>query len=206
MIGIDVAALPPAEAYKILIGSVVPRPVAWVSTVDAAGVSNLAPFSFFTAVCSNPPTVLFCPVAPPDRPVKDTLSNIRETREFVVNVATEDNVRLMNQTSAPYAKGDSEFDKVGLTALSSTIVKPPRVGESPIHLECRLTQIVDIGPGGAGSGSIVIGQIVYAHIAEEAYSGAHHIDISKIKPVSRLAGTDYAPVREIFSIDRPKSV
>jgi flavin reductase (DIM6/NTAB) family NADH-FMN oxidoreductase RutF len=206
MIGIDIAQIPPAEAYKIMIGSVVPRPVAWVSTTDAAGNYNVAPYSFFTAVCSNPPTVLFCPVTPADRDMKDTLANIRETKEFVINVATEDNVTQLNQTSAPYPKGISEFERVGLTPLPGIKVKAPRVAESPIHLECKLTQIIDIGDGGLGSGRIVIGQIVYAHIDETAYGDAHHIDITKIKPVSRLAGTDYAPVREIFSLVRPTKV
>ena len=206
MAGIDVTQLPFTEAYKILIGTVVPRPVAWVSTVDAAGVPNLAPFSFYTAVCSNPPTVLFCPVTPPDRPEKDTLANIYATREFVINVATEDNVQALNQTSAPYPAGVSEFEAVGLTALPSLKVKAPRVGESPIQLECKLLQIIDIGPGGPGSGKIVIGEVVYAHIDDSVTDGAGHIDITKTKPVSRLAGTDYAPVREIFSLPRPKSV
>lgn len=211
MAGIDMTQIPFSEAYKILIGSVVPRPVAWVSTVDAAGVANLAPFSFYTAVCSNPPTVLFCPVTPPDRAEKDTLANIRATGEFVINVATEGTVEKMNQTSAPYPKGVSEFDAVGLTRQPSHIVRPPRVAESPINLECKLLQIIDIGPedksvGGAGSGKIVIGQVVYAHIDDSVCDDARHIDVTQVKPVSRLAGTDYAPVRDIFSLPRPKSV
>jgi flavin reductase (DIM6/NTAB) family NADH-FMN oxidoreductase RutF len=102
MVGMDVAKLPDQEAYRILIGAVVPRPIAWVSTISAAGITNLAPFSFFNGVCSSPPAVLFCPVTPADREVKDTLRNIRETRQFVVNIVTESNVAKANQTSAPY--------------------------------------------------------------------------------------------------------
>lgn len=209
MTAIDMTALPFSEAYKILIGSVVPRPVAWVSSVDAKGNVNLAPFSFYTAVCSNPPTVLFCPVTPPDREEKDTLANIRATGEFVINVATEETVEKMNQTSAPYPKDVSEFDAVGLTAIPSVKIKAPRVKESPIHLECKLVQIIDIGPkngslGGPGSGKIVIGEVVYAHLDDAVMDGTH-IDVTKVKPVSRLAGTDYAPVRDIFSLPRPKT-
>ncbi len=202
MKSIDIAALPAPEAYKILIGSIVPRPIAWVSTVSADGVTNAAPFSFFTAVCSNPPTVLFCPVTPADGATKDTLRNIRETKEFVVNVATEDNVEKMNQSSAPYPAEVSEFDKVGLTPLPSLKVTPPRIAESPIHLECKLTDIVAIGEG-PGGGHIVIGQVVQAHIADEACNDRLHIDIHAIKPVSRLSGSDYAPVRDNFTLARP---
>lgn len=202
MKSIDITALAPPDAYKILIGSIVPRPIAWVSTLGLDGVANVAPFSFFTAVCSNPPTVLFCPVTPADGGTKDTLRNIRDTGEFVVNVATETNVEQMNQTSAPYPAAVSEFDAAALTRLPSVKVKPPRVGQSPIHLECRLTQILPIGEG-PGGGHIVVGQVVHAHIDADACSDALHIDLRKIKPVSRLSGSDYAPVHDSFTLKRP---
>lgn len=207
MIPLDISQMATPDAYKILIGSVVPRPIAWVSTVDGEGRTNLAPFSFFTAVCSHPPTVLFCPVTPADQKTKDTLHNIRTMKEFVVNIVTEDNVHAMNQTSANYAPDVSEFDAVGLTPLPSVKVRPPRVAESPIHLECVLNQIVNIGGDAAGSGHIVIGQIVQAHVDNDAYDAADgSIDTSKIKPVSRLSGTNYAPVHDIFTIARPDVV
>jgi flavin reductase (DIM6/NTAB) family NADH-FMN oxidoreductase RutF len=202
MAEIDVTQLSPPDAYKILIGSVVPRPVAWVSTVSPAGVNNLAPFSFFTAVCSNPPTVLFCPVTPQDLKVKDTLQNIRDTGVFVVNVATEALVEKMNQTSAPYAPDVSEFAAVGVTPAASRVVQAPRVAESPVSLECRLTQIVPVGDGTPGSGHVVIGQVVFAHIDDAVLDGGR-ILTDRLQPVSRLAGTDYAPVREIFALPRP---
>jgi flavin reductase (DIM6/NTAB) family NADH-FMN oxidoreductase RutF len=203
MVGMDVAKLPAPEAYRILIGAIVPRPIAWVSTISASGTTNLAPFSFFNGVCSSPPAVLFCPVTPADREVKDTLRNIRETRQFVVNIVTESNVAQANQTSAPYPPDVSEFAAAGLTPLPSAVVRPPRVAESPIQLECELIQIVPVGEPRPGSGNIVIGRLVYAHIAEEAWDANRHIDIHKIKPVSRLAGNDYAPVRDIFTLKRP---
>jgi flavin reductase (DIM6/NTAB) family NADH-FMN oxidoreductase RutF len=204
MTGIDMAKLPAQEAYKMLLGAVAPRPIAWVSTMSAAGVTNLAPFSFFNGICSNPPAVLFCPSNPADREVKDTLRNIRETRQFVVNIVTESNVGKANLTSGTYPYGVSEFAEVGLTPLESVAVRPPRVAESPIHLECELIQVVQVGNPAPGSGNVVIGRVMYAHVAEEAWNGErHHIDIGKIKQVSRLAGNNYAPVREVFSLKRP---
>jgi flavin reductase (DIM6/NTAB) family NADH-FMN oxidoreductase RutF len=204
MTGIDISKLPAQEAYKILLGAVAPRPIAWVSTISAAGVTNLAPFSFFNGICSKPPAVLFCPSNPVDREVKDTLRNVRETRQFVVNIVTESNVEKANLTSATYPFGVSEFAEVGLTPLESVVVRPPRVAESPIHLECELIQVVEVGEPAPGSGNVVIGRVVYAHVAEEAWNGErHHIDIEKTKPVSRLAGNNYAPVREVFSLKRP---
>ena len=203
MVDIEISTLPDQEAYRILIASIVPRPIAWVSTISAAGITNLAPFSFFNGVCSSPPAVLFCPTTPADREVKDTLRNIRETRQFVVNIVTESNIAKANQTSAAYAPDVSEFEAAGLTPVKSAVVRPPRVAESPIHLECELIQIVPVGDPRPGSGNIVIGKLVYAHIAEEAWDTNRHIDINKIKPVSRLAGNDYAPVRDVFTLKRP---
>jgi flavin reductase (DIM6/NTAB) family NADH-FMN oxidoreductase RutF len=203
MASIDIAKLPFQEAYKILLGAVAPRPIAWVSTISASGITNLAPFSFFNGVCSNPPAILFCPSNPVDREVEDTLRNVRETRQFVVNMVNELNAEKANLTSATYPFGVSEFEAVGLTPLESVVVRPPRVAESPIQLECELIQIVPVGEPQPGSGNVVIGRLVYAHILEEAWNSRNHIDISKIKPVSRLAGNDYAPVREVFTLQRP---
>jgi flavin reductase (DIM6/NTAB) family NADH-FMN oxidoreductase RutF len=203
MVSLEISKLPIQESYKILIGAIVPRPIAWVSTISASGVTNLAPFSFFNGICSDPPALLFCPTTPADRDAKDTLRNIRETREFVVNIVTEANVAKANQTSAPYPPEVSEFAAAGVTPIASAVVRPPRVAESPIHLECELIQIVEVGERRTGSGNVVIGKLVYAHIAEEAWDAKHRIDINRIKPVSRLAGNDYAPVREIFTLARP---
>jgi len=203
MASIDVSEIPDQEAYRILIASIVPRPIAWVSTISASGITNLAPFSFFNGVCSSPPALLFCPATPADREAKDTLRNIHETRQFVVNIVTESNVAKANQTSAPYPRDVSEFAAAGLTPLPSAVVRPPRVAESPIQLECELIQIVPVGEVRPGSGNVVIGRLVYAHIAEEAWDASRHIDINKVQPVSRLAGNDYAPVRDIFTLKRP---
>lgn len=202
-ITLDPREISPQENYKLLIGSVLPRPIAFVSSLSPEGVPNLAPFSFFNAVCNNPPTILFCPVRRgTDGSKKDTLLNIEATKEFVVNVVSEDIVMPMNQTAAEYPRGVNEFTESGLTEAPSVIIKPPRVLESPISMECRLNQIVYIGEGGPGSGSIVIGTVVYFHLREDVYENGYVVT-EKLKPVARLAGTSYCPVRDIFSLPRP---
>lgn len=200
---IDISTLSVAEAYKLIIGAIVPRPIAWISTVSAAGQTNLAPFSFFNGICSNPPSLLFCPVNHPDGREKDTLRNIRNIKQFVVNIASESLAQAMNQTSGNYPPEITEFKAVGLTEGKSVTIAPPRVVESPINIECELIQIVPVGPGGPGSGCVVIGKILYMHINSHAYKDGK-ILVDQIKPIARLAGIDYCPVREIFSVPRPK--
>ena len=150
-------SLPWKSMYKLMIGSIVPRPIGWISTVDEAGTPNLAPFSFFNAAGANPPHVLFCPtVRETDAGPKDTLRNARATGEFVVNIVTEALGPAMNLTSAELAGDVDEFAVAGLATAPSALVRPPRVAESPIHFECRVAHILDLGqePGGA---SVVIG-------------------------------------------------
>ncbi|HEY9688044.1 MAG TPA: flavin reductase family protein [Coleofasciculaceae cyanobacterium] len=202
-ISIDPAQNSQQDNYKLLIGSVLPRPIAWVSTRSKAGVLNLAPFSFYTGVCSNPPTILFCPtVRGSDGAKKDTLLNIEETGEFVVNVVSEDVVRQMNQTAAEYPRGVDEFREVGLTPAASVVVQPPRVLESPLSMECKLQQIVPVGDGGLGSGNVVLGTIVQFHVRADLYHNGR-IDTAGLKPVARLAGAAYCPVRDAFELERP---
>lgn len=202
MAGIDVAGLSVGDAYRLLVATILPRPIAWVSTVSGKGRPNLAPFSFFNGVCSNPPSLLFCPVNHPDGREKDTLRNIRETRQFVVNMATESLAGEMNQTSANYPPEVSEFAEAGLTALPSVKVRPPRVKGSPVHFECELLELVKVGPGGSGSGHVVIGRIVFLHLAEAAYQGGRVLT-DQLHPIARLDGSRYCPVREVFDLPRP---
>jgi flavin reductase (DIM6/NTAB) family NADH-FMN oxidoreductase RutF len=169
--------------------------------VSPQGLLNLAPFSYFNGICSNPPALLFCPVNHADGREKDTLRNIRETRDFVVNIATEDLVLAVNRTAAEYAADVSEFSMAGVSSVAGVMVKSPRVAESPIQFECRLLQVIDIGSGG-NSGHVVIGQIVYGHFAPSVYSGGK-ILIDALKPVARLAGTTYCPVHETFDLPPP---
>lgn len=191
------------DNYKLLIGSVLPRPIAFVSTISPEGKLNLAPFSFFTGVCSSPPTILFCPmVRGSDGHKKDTLLNIEATGEFVVNIVSEDIVSQMNQTAAEYPHGVNEFAESGLTPAPSVLIKPPRVLESPVSMECKLQQIVFVGDGGLGSGSVVLGTVVRFHVREDLYHSGR-IDTALLKPVARLAGSAYCPVRDAFEVQRP---
>lgn len=203
LFSLDPKELGQQNCYKLLIGSVLPRPIAFVSTISKEGVTNIAPFSFFNAVASNPPTVLFTTTRRgSDGEKKDTLLNIEATGEFVVNVVTEEIVQQMNQTSAEYGRGISEFTATGLTPIESDLVKAPRLKESPINMECKLHQIVNIGDGGLGSGNIIIGEVVRFHLQERVFQGGHVL-VDELKPVARLAGSAYCPVREVFSLARP---
>lgn len=202
-IRLNPADLSAKDKYKLLIGCIVPRPIAFVSTKSAEGISNLAPYSFFNGVASNPPTVVIAStIRSSDGLDKDTLRNIKATKEFVVNVVTEDIVEQANQCSAEYAPNTSEFEKSSLTEARSALVKAPRVLESPINMECKLTQLVPVGKGDMGSSTLIIGEIVYFHIREDLYKDGR-IDIEQLKPVGRLAGFSYTPVRDTFEIARP---
>ncbi len=189
--------------YKILIGSVVPRPIGWISSVDAAGRPNLAPYSFFNAVCANPPHVLFCPmIRSTTRRPKDSLSNVRETGEFVVNIVTASLAEQMNLSAIEAPADLNEFEFAGLEMAPSVVVRPPRVAASPIHFECRLAQIVDLGDE-PGSGSVVIGRVVHIHIREDVLIGEDKIDVQRLQPIARLAGNYYTHLGEIFEMARP---
>lgn len=188
-------------SYKLLTGAILPRAIAFVSTVDSAGRMNLAPFSFFTAACANPPTVLFCPMRKGDEAVKkDTLAFLQETGDFVVNVVTEAIVEPMNVCATDFPAGDSEFERSGLTPVASVKVKSPRVGESPVSLECKLKEVVEVSslPGG---GAIVIGEVVMFHVADNLFED-FRIDTQELKPVGRLAGSHYCRVNDLFELTR----
>ncbi len=202
-IGLDPNDLSMKDKYKLLIGAIVPRPIAFVSTLSDDGIANLAPFSFFNGISSDPPCLIISTTyRSTDGQKKDTARNIEASGEFVVNAVTEEIVGPMNQTSAEYAQDISEFEKAGLTKAPSKIIKVPRVAESPINLECKLYQTVQIGDAGPGSSILIIGEIAYYHIREDLYQDGR-ILTEKLKPVGRLAGTSYCPVREAFEIPRP---
>jgi len=203
---INPTTIPNQSVYKILAGSVLPRPIGWISTVDLNGRPNLAPFSFFNAVCSNPPTLLFCPlIRGKDGKAKDTLNNVRATHEFVVNIVTEDTLQAMNASSIEAPPDFNEFEFAGLTLAPSISVKPPRVKESPIHFECRVREIIEINnePGG---GSIVIGTILHIHTEDRVMLGQDKIDLSALKPVGRLMGGGFCRVTDLIEMERPKSI
>ena len=190
------------ENYKLMIGSILPRPIAFVSTISKNGIHNLAAYSFFNGVTSNPPSICFAPNRKgTDGSKKDTLVNIEDTGEFVVNIVTEDIVKPMNDTAPEYPPEVSEFEEVGLTPIESHIVKAPRVKESPINMECKLMQIVEVGPAEPGGGFLVIGEIALFHIQNELLDNGR-IDTGLLKPVGRLAGTEYTTLGKRFSLSR----
>lgn len=191
------------DRYKLMTGAVAPRPIAWVSSISPEGVLNLAPFSFFTAVCPEPPLVVFCPnIRSQNALPKDTLRNIEATGEFVINIVSEPLTEAMNITSTELPPDVNEFELTGLTPASSVLVKPPRLAESPINLECKLYQIVKIGDQ-LGQGSMVIGEIVYFHVADRAYIPDYKIDTAQVQPVARLGGIQYARTTDLFDLARP---
>lgn len=196
-------SLPWRSVYKLMSGAILPRPVGWVSTVDALGRPNLAPFSFFNMVCANPPTLLFCPlVRTTDGSAKDTLNNVRATGEFVINIVTEALAAAVNQTAIEAPAGFNEFEYAGLAAAPSVRVRPPRVAESPIHFECRLSQIVEVGAG-PGGGAVVLGEVLHIHVDERVLQGEDRINLQALQPVGRLVGNLYCRVNDTFSLDRP---
>jgi flavin reductase (DIM6/NTAB) family NADH-FMN oxidoreductase RutF len=198
-----------SELYSIVLNSVAPRPIAWVSTISASGDLNLAPFSFFNAVCVDPPLLAFAPgLRQPKHAkgghgeAKDTLRNVRETREFVVNIVTYELAEAMNLTSGEYDASVDEFDLAKLTPQPSNIVRPPRVAESPVSFECRLHQILDFSSRPTSS-SLVIGQVVSIHISESHLKDGK-LDRNSLDLVGRMGGLQYTRTTQRFEMVRPK--
>jgi flavin reductase (DIM6/NTAB) family NADH-FMN oxidoreductase RutF len=202
MLAFDPASNSPSDIYKLMIGSIVPRPIALVSSLDANGVRNLAPFSYFTACSSNPPVVVFCPIFRPVPPMaKDTLRNVVATREFVVNIVSEEFAERMNATSAQVPPEVDEFVLSGLTPMASELVKPARVAESHIHMECRLLQVVQVSdkPGG---GSLVLGEVLRFHVRQDMVKN-FRIDPDRLRAIGRMAGSTYVRTTDRFDLERP---
>ena len=206
MMIVDPAEQPARHVYKIMTGIIVPRPVALVSTVDRNGVANVAPFSFFCGVGAVPPTLLFCPALravegadPTQR--KDTLRNVEETGEFVVNVVSDAMAEAANATAAEVPAEVDEFELAGLTAVPSVVVKPPRVAESPAQMECRLMQVIYTShkPGG---GVIVLGEIVRFHVRADLMDD-FRVDPTGLDAVGRMAGNTWVRTRDRMELIRP---
>jgi flavin reductase (DIM6/NTAB) family NADH-FMN oxidoreductase RutF len=182
----------PREVYFLLTGLVVPRPIAWVSTLGADGVRNVAPHSYFNVVSHDPPHVMFSSTG-----VKDTLRNLRATGEFVVNLVTMDLVEEMNATATDLPPGVDEFDWIGLDAAPSRTVAAPRVARAKAHFECRVVHDLAVG-----NGNLVVGEVTHVHVDPSVWSGGR-IDPALLDPVCRLAGTSYAGLGEVFKLPRP---
>jgi flavin reductase (DIM6/NTAB) family NADH-FMN oxidoreductase RutF len=196
---IDPASQPAQTSYKLLIGSVVPRPIGFISTISAEGIRNLAPFSFFNAICGEPPTVFFA--CGNRQPQKDTLANARATGEFVVNIVSEEIAEQMNLTSGDYPHGVDEFEVSKLTPVSSDLVRPPRVGESHVSMECKVAQIIEVSQRPMG-GTMVLGEVIRFHV-DDAVIDNYRIDPAKLKAVGRMGGNGYTRTRDRFEMIRP---
>jgi flavin reductase (DIM6/NTAB) family NADH-FMN oxidoreductase RutF len=191
--------------YDPLKACIVPRPIGWITSISPAGVVNLAPFSFFNIVSSDPAFVLFSAgTHDRDRGKKDTVANIEATGEFVHNMATFAQRDAMNRTSLILDRGVDELQAVGLEALPSRLVRPPRVKGSPVHFECRLHDIVRLpGRSAAGDYHLVIGRIVAVHIDDDALTPDGRIDVLKVRPIARLGYRDYSSIESTFEMEKP---
>jgi len=206
---VNAAQLSHRELYNIILSSVVPRPIAWVSTVDGSGQPNLAPFSFFNCVCVDPPLLAFAPGLRSPRETraiygepKDTLRNVRETKEFVINVVTYGMRQPMNVTSGEYDRHVNEFELAHVTPQASQVVRPPRVAESPDSFECKLYQILNFSTAPTSS-SLVIGEVVAIHI-DDAHLKDGRIDRDSLDMIGRMGGTQYVRTIDRFEMVRPK--
>lgn len=188
------------EGYRLLTSIVVPRPIAWVSSMGSDGSINLAPYSFFNAVGNAPPTIMIS-IGERKGNIKDTLRNIKETGEFVVNIADEKLSEKIVQTSGDWSYGVNEFEQARLEALPSVQVKPPRVKDAPIAMEVKATQII---PVEGTVSTIVLGHIVYFHVRQDLLREDGSVDASLLNPVVRLGGIEYATLGKVFSMIRPK--
>lgn len=199
---IDPAQVPHTSIYKLMVGAIVPRPIAFVSTISVDGVLNLAPFSFFTGISANPPVICFSPmIRGSDGARKDTLQNIEATREFVVNVVSEDFAQQMNICSAEFPPEVDEFAASGLTPVASEVVRPPRVGESRISMECTLVQVVHVSAKPLG-GSIVLGEVVRFHVNDALFDD-FKIDADQLRAIGRMGGPSYVRTTDRFEMQRP---
>jgi flavin reductase (DIM6/NTAB) family NADH-FMN oxidoreductase RutF len=195
------------DRYKLLIGTIVPRPIAFVSTVSPDGAHNLAPYSFFNGVGSDPMTMLFCPVTESDGSDKDTLRNALPpdeggVGEFVVNVATEVYARKVAAAAEKLPYGESEFALTGLTPIASSQVRAPRLAESPVSYECETIQIIRTNPGQPASGNIVLGRVLCIHVDDALINERFHVDASRLAAIGRMGGPEYCRTRDRFKMPR----
>lgn len=193
-ITMDPADMERREIYRLLTGSVVPRPIGWASTINGDGITNLAPFSFFTVVCVDPPMISLTIARNPDGSEKHTLKNIKEVGDFCFNIVTTSQWKEMVNSANNIPEEESEFDATGLIPIPSEKVKSPRVKDAPIHFECKLNQVIELGPN---KHPLCIGEVIYFHVDEACMTNGY-IDMQKLDPVGRLNGFSYSPLGEIW--------
>jgi flavin reductase (DIM6/NTAB) family NADH-FMN oxidoreductase RutF len=199
---LEVAGREIRQNYQLLISCIVPRPIAFVTTLSASGVVNLAPFSFFNGIGGNPPAVMFSPCNNRTGKPKDTVVNLRSLGEFVVNVVPRAIAESMNDASYEFPPEVSELEVCGFTALPSELVKPPRIAESPVHMECRLVQIVPVGTGPLAA-NVCIGEVLCFHVASGYLSSDGTVDNQKLDAIGRMGSDLYSSTRDRFSLPRP---
>jgi len=204
---VDPRTLSRGERYNLLTGVIIPRPIAWVSTLAPSGVTNVAPYSFFTGAGADPMALMFCPTVRDDGSDKDTLRNLLPPAEgglgeFVVNASVQQYAPHISATAANLPPEESEFDAVGLTPADCAVVRPPRVAESPVSFECKTLHVIRLAPGVPTSGIVVIGEVVHAWVDDDIVGERMHIDARKLDPLGRLAGGLYTGLGETFSMVR----
>ncbi|MFT6145877.1 MAG: flavin reductase (DIM6/NTAB) family NADH-FMN oxidoreductase RutF [Myxococcota bacterium] len=204
---LDPKQLSRGERYKLLTGVIIPRPIAFVSTLSPDGVPNLAPYSFFSGAGADPMALMFCPTTKDDGTDKDTLRNLLPEAEgglgeFVVNASVLDHAREVNAAAANLPADVSEFSLTGLTPAKSAVVRPPRVAECPVSFECRTLQVIRLAPGVPTSGVVVIGEVVHVWVDDALVGERMHIDAERLAPLARLAGGLYSRITETFKVPR----
>ena len=205
MLTIDPKELPIPKLHHYLLGSIGPRPIAFASTIDAEGNRNLAPFSFFNVFSANPPILIFSPArSGRTNTTKNTHDNVKAVAEVVINVVTYDMVHQMSLTSSPFEAGVDEFEKAGFTPIASDTIRPFRVKESPVHIECKVLEVKELGQNG-GAGNLVICEVQKIHIDERVLDENQMVDQKKIDLVSRMGGNWYCRANDasMFEVDKP---
>jgi flavin reductase (DIM6/NTAB) family NADH-FMN oxidoreductase RutF len=199
---LDFTQLAPRDAYGWMISTILPRPIAWVSTISSDGKTNLAPFSFFQGVTSNPPTLMFVPVNTREGTKKDTVRNIEQVAQFVVNLVPFALAKPMNDTAALLPYGESEFSAFGIAAKPSERIRPPRVADAPVAFECALDRIVHIGEGPLAA-NVIFGRILVVHVADAVLGADGKPDPAKLDLIGRMGGESYARTTDRFALKRP---
>lgn len=204
---LDIASMPIGLRYNLLLGAVVPRPIAVVGTMNAAGQHNLAPFSFFNAVSSEPMVLMFCPVSRGDGGENDSLRNAKPVQEggsgcFSVSLATEENIAKVVKCAADLAHGESEFDYAGLTPRMCARIRAPYMAESPVHFECETIEVKRFAPGVPFGGNMVLGRVVHARIDDALVHPRMHVDPVQLRAVGRMGGQWYARTGDRFELER----
>lgn len=201
LISIDPTKNSERENYKLLIGSIIPRPIAFVTTKSEQGIINGAPFSYFNIVSSNPPMISLA-IQRPNGRLKDTAQHIYHQQQFVVHIVDESNVEQVNETAASLPVTESELTRTNFTLVDSKQIVVPGIQEAKVRMECRLVQSIPLMNGEEQTGDLFIGEVVQFHVDETIYHDGR-IDPRKLQAVSRLAGSNYAKIGDIFELERP---